>query len=341
MEKRDPYLGEDKPKPLVSVMIPMYNAEDFVGRCLESVFSQTYSALEVLIVDDASTDRSQEIVLEKIAQFHREDATRLIRLEQNVGLAGVRQVALDASSGAYLLWLDSDDYWHDCEVVARWIAIALETNAPIVVSPYIADFAKKEVFYSIPSIPEGKKLAQAILEGRTPGFLCNKLVERSHFLRYAGDWVKGYNVLEDVGVMVPLLYHTPRVAFTDFPCLHYVQTNTTSYMTSLRPDSCHRMVAIVDRLKVYFQEKVHDQEMLSSVEKMYLQVQKMLYVRITPASYPLVRSISPKVEWSVVGQMPWRYDEKVIYYLIQTRVFSCLGYVLLCLEGWVKKRQRG
>ncbi len=94
--------------PLVSVIIPAYNAEAFIGQTLKSVLSQTYKNIEVLVVDDGSLDRTAEIV-ESFAQKDR----RIILLKQvNAGVAAARNLAIEKSKGEYIAPIDADDIWY-------------------------------------------------------------------------------------------------------------------------------------------------------------------------------------------------------------------------------------
>lgn len=92
----------------VSVIIPVYNAETFLRQCIQSVICQTYQELEILVIDDGSTDQSREVC----EQFSRTD--RRIRLfhQENKGVSSARNVGLDAATGEYVFFLDSDDAIH-------------------------------------------------------------------------------------------------------------------------------------------------------------------------------------------------------------------------------------
>lgn len=95
--------------PLVSVIIPMYNAEMFIEETINSVLSQTYTCWELLVVDDFSSDQSRSLVNEYCITDKR---IRLICLKKNFGgPAKPRNVAIDNSKGKYIAFLDSDDIW--------------------------------------------------------------------------------------------------------------------------------------------------------------------------------------------------------------------------------------
>ncbi|MEA5604524.1 glycosyltransferase family A protein [Nostoc sp. UHCC 0252] len=98
----------EKEYPLVSVIVPAYNAEDFIGRTLNSILSQTYTNIEVLVVDDGSQDRTAEIV-----KSYVEKDNRVILLRQeNSGVAIARNLAIEKSRGEYIAPIDADDIWY-------------------------------------------------------------------------------------------------------------------------------------------------------------------------------------------------------------------------------------
>lgn len=88
--------------------MPTYNCEKFISCTLDSVLAQTYSNWEIIIVDDYSTDRTEEIIYKYV---QRESRIKYIKLERNSGAAIARNKALDIASGEYIAFLDSDDTW--------------------------------------------------------------------------------------------------------------------------------------------------------------------------------------------------------------------------------------
>ncbi len=97
-------------QPLVTIGIPVYNVEPYIEKCLLSVLHQTYQHLEILVVDDLGTDSSMQIV-ERLQQTQPNGSLiKIIRHEQNKGLGEARNTAIDAATGEYLCFVDSDDY---------------------------------------------------------------------------------------------------------------------------------------------------------------------------------------------------------------------------------------
>ena len=128
--------------PAISVIIPVHNSESFLERCLDSVFRQTLSDLEIVCVDDASTDGSAAI-LSKIAS--EDSRLRVISLDENVGAGLARNEGLEVSRGDYVFFLDSDD-WMDPDYLESMYSHALATGQDVVVNAnYIEEFADQSI----------------------------------------------------------------------------------------------------------------------------------------------------------------------------------------------------
>src|SRR4028118_698519 len=95
-------------QPLVSVIIPAYNAENFIAKTLETVLSQTYQNIEVLVVDDGSPDTTAEIVKSFVENYSRVSLLQ----QSNAGVAAARNLAIEKSKGEYIAPIDADDIWY-------------------------------------------------------------------------------------------------------------------------------------------------------------------------------------------------------------------------------------
>lgn len=93
---------------LVSIVVPIYNVEKYVGRCIESIIQQTYKKLEIILVNDGSNDQSYAI----ITKYAKKDERIVIVNKQNGGLSDARNEGIRHSHGEYLVFIDSDDYIH-------------------------------------------------------------------------------------------------------------------------------------------------------------------------------------------------------------------------------------
>ena len=118
--------------PLVSVIMPAYNAEEFIEQAISSVIAQTVEDWELIVIDDGSQDRTRQIV-EGFACG--DERVRLVRNENNMGAAGSRNRGLELCNGDYVALLDSDDYWQP-QLLSRMLERARQTEADIIYCSY-------------------------------------------------------------------------------------------------------------------------------------------------------------------------------------------------------------
>ena len=125
-------MGTEKQTPLVSVIMPAYNAEAFIEEAIASVQAQTIKDWELLVIDDGSKDKTREIV-DQLAS--KDERIRPMVNEQNMGVAKTRNRGLDVFRGKYVAFLDSDDYWCP-QMLEKMIARAERTKADIIYCSY-------------------------------------------------------------------------------------------------------------------------------------------------------------------------------------------------------------
>lgn len=120
-------------EPLISVIVPVYNAENFLDQCLESIVVQSYPRLEILVVDDGSTDGSGE----KCDSWAKRDERIRVIHQPNGGHSAARNTALDAMTGELVAMVDSDDVLHP-EFAATLLDVMRQTGCDIAVGGYVA-----------------------------------------------------------------------------------------------------------------------------------------------------------------------------------------------------------
>lgn len=117
-------------KELVTIAIPMFNAENYIEKSLCSALAQTYDNIEILIVDDSSTDNSKSIVSTIASEHPRGNVVRMLCHEINKGVSEARNTLLDNAKGKYIIFLDSDDaLTNDCVEYLYNIAVSNDDDA--------------------------------------------------------------------------------------------------------------------------------------------------------------------------------------------------------------------
>lgn len=125
---------------MISVIVPVYNVEPYVRKCLDSIINQTYRDLEILVVDDGSTDRSGEICDEYVKQDERVQVFHT----ENKGLSAARNLGLDKATGEWIGFVDSDD-WIEPDMYEKLLRRAEETGTDIVECGGCTDYMTKSI----------------------------------------------------------------------------------------------------------------------------------------------------------------------------------------------------
>ena len=120
----------------VSIIIPVYNVEKYLPKCLESVLGQTYADLEIICVDDGTPDRSAAVIL----SYAEKDRRINLISQENQGLSGARNTGINAATGKYIVFLDGDD-WIDPETVETAVNKAEENNTDVVMWGYVRELS--------------------------------------------------------------------------------------------------------------------------------------------------------------------------------------------------------
>ena len=135
--------------PQISVIVPVYNVEKYLSRCIDSILSQTFTDFELLLIDDGSADSSGKICDE----FAMKDERIRVFHKENGGVASARQLGVDEAKGLYSIHADGDD-WVEPNMLERMYLKITETGADMVITDYFSD---KDVL-----IKKGDRIGQAI-----------------------------------------------------------------------------------------------------------------------------------------------------------------------------------
>lgn len=217
----------------VSILVPIYNVEKYIKRCVISLMEQTYENIEYIFVNDCSTDKSLQILENTILDYpKRKDYIKIIHHKKNLGLACARNTALKTSSGEYIFHVDSDD-WISKDCITLLIQNANETNADIIDGAYINVFNNKtNIIY--PFIKNKERYLKLMLGGY--GTISNqiwgRLIKRTLYFEHNILAIKGVNYGEDYTVITRLLYYAKRSTINK-PIYYYNHINENSYTKDL------------------------------------------------------------------------------------------------------------
>lgn len=209
---------------LISVIIPAYNIEQYIGRCLESVCQQTYKILEIIVVNDGSTDRTGEIV----NQYSKMDSRIKVIHKKNGGVSTARLTGLEKATGDYIGFVDGDDYIEP-EMYSKLLENALKYGAQIshCGNKVIFSDGREEIHYGTGQliIQSRQEALKELLKGELvePG-LSNKIFQREIVLNYQNIsiWDTKIKINEDLLMNYILFKRAEKVVFEDIPFYHYI-----------------------------------------------------------------------------------------------------------------------
>ena len=225
----------------VTYVVPVYNTEAFVRRCAVSLMEQTYPNIDYVFVDNASKDKSLDVLRQVVAKYPKRhsDVTIIINKE-NKGSATARNQGLDASEGDFVMFAYSDDYV-DVDYVETLVAEAEKNNSDIVYCNYYETYEKsgdKLINQDCGIDPIG--CICSMLTGDMHGSPCNKLFRRKFLLQTSQRFVDGADLYEDVSWNLRLMSFNPRLSYLPKSFYHYVRYNSGSITQSVATAAFNR-----------------------------------------------------------------------------------------------------
>lgn len=227
----------------ISVIVPIYQVEEYIVRCFESIVSQTYTDLEIVFVDDASTDSSIDILEDLISRYNGKLNLKIITHQNNRGLSAARNSGVEVATGEYVYFLDSDDELSDANAIAKFADCVERTSADVVVGnhrnikgedSYISKYKKSIILH-------GQTLTSAFVKGDIPVTAWNKLINKRLF--YEGLRFKEGILNEDELFSYHLLFRNPLIALLGEVTYNY-HIRQGSIMTN--GVNMHRLVSPIE-----------------------------------------------------------------------------------------------
>jgi len=251
---------------LVSVVIPIYNSEIFLDKCIQSVINQSYKNLEIILVNDGSIDSSKEIcdnyssIDSRIKTIHK----------NNGGLVSSRKTGLKAATGEYVLYIDGDD-WIELNLIENYINQVLKYDADVVISSHIINLEGREDIL-MNFLPSGVYDKNKLLSIIYPKMLYTG--KFSQFGIFSYSWGKLYRkeillenqlkvdesitIGEDALCLYPTLLDANTLVILEQPGYHYRQ-RADSLIKTLRKIEVSKMQKVYDDLKnIFFNKGVLD-----------------------------------------------------------------------------------
>ena len=240
--------------PVVSVVIPVYKAEKYLRRCLDSLIAQSYKNWQAICIDDGSPDRSGEIA-DRLSIETNDFCIKVIH-QSNGGASSARNAGIKEATGDYLLFIDADDFLRHDDSLDRIVSYAQSKNFPDVVGFNISYYYPSKtqfenwVEYSekITKAPDKESLVQELVKsGTLPVSPCGKMIRREAYNEAGIKFLEG-TIGEDIPWTIQLFDKVTSITYLNEYHYCYRQEVATSVTGCFSEKKFLDLVAIIDNL---------------------------------------------------------------------------------------------
>lgn len=225
----------------VSIIIPIYNSEKYLKRCLDSVLEQNYSNIEIILINDGSTDKSIDIIKSYLSH------PKIILLNQeNQGQSIARNNGIKIASGKYITFLDSDD-WINKNYIGNLYKAISNGNSDISVSNAVLAYdngkAKRMNKFQFYKLSSEEALNELLLDGVVKSYAWGKMYKTELFIKNQIEFPSGM-YYEDLATLLKLFYSANNISFVNEYDYFYYQNNNSSSRKPNRKNFNDRLQAL-------------------------------------------------------------------------------------------------
>lgn len=207
----------------VSVLVPAYNVEKYIGKCIESILNQSLKEIEVIIINDGSKDKTLEIIKE----YEKKDKRIIVIDKENGGVGTARNEGLKISRGEYILFLDSDD-WIEKDYLEKTYNYGKENSLDMVVTDFYKEMKDKKSYKEDLKLEEsqflsGKDYIKEIFLGNGYPNVWDTLTKRELYLKNKINFLNNIFLGDDILVTIKLGFFANKVGKINKAFVHYMQ----------------------------------------------------------------------------------------------------------------------
>lgn len=307
--------------PKVSIIIPIYKAEQYIDRCVRALFGQTLRDLEYIFVDDCSPDLSINVLDQVLREYpDRQQQVKIIRHRRNMGVGQSRQDGIDEATGEYIIHCDPDD-WMEPEMYNLMYDAACCSNADMVVCDYFENTIITEKVIAYNNNDDSRSIFHEIVHHKLHTALWNKLIRRDYAIRYRIP--SGVNLWEDMSVITPLMLTAKKIHWLHRPLYHYRIDNSQSILhkstiTNIKSQT-KAVQSIVSFLSANASLSIDNRDVLF----LKWSAKRNLLSDITPEKLKLWNDTFPEIH-SMLGDIQLSFKFRIISYLAIHKKFRII-----------------
>ncbi len=237
---------------LISVVIPIYNTSSYLVRCIDSIFEQDLKDVELIFIDDYSTDNSFEVLNQCLKGRVCENLT-IEKNPKNLGSGETRNKGISLAKGDYVIFVDSDDY-----VTSDYFQVlknATESRPDIVVFDMTEIWSNKTVLKHVDLPDSPLESVELLLLNKMHNSLCNKMFKRSMFLKHDIRITKGLSMFEDKSICFKLFYYAKSQLYIDKSLYFYDRSRENSLTKVFKESNIQASVIVAKVIDDFFNDK--------------------------------------------------------------------------------------
>ena len=231
-------------KNKISIIVAVYNTEKYIKKCIDSLLTQTYSNIEIIIVEDCSLDNSKKI----LSNYKKSKNVKIIYNETNKGLSYSRNIGLKNATGDYIGYIDSDDYV-DPDFYEKLMASIITEDSDLAVCDMKIVYENDGTEFINRACVSSLINDINIINNGLSATCCNKLFKRNLIEKYPFEVGK---INEDVAVVLPIVCEANKISYVRDSYYYYVQRNNSIQNTSFNEkkfDIFHGVELTLERIK--------------------------------------------------------------------------------------------
>lgn len=253
----------NRKQPALSVIVPVYNVEQYLDKCVRSIVGQTYRDLEIILVDDGSTDCCGKICDE----WGQKDSRIKVLHKKNGGVVSARNAGLYMASGEYIAYVDSDD-WIEKDMYDCLMNLILRDGSDLVTSGLIRDYKNHSV-YEKEKIYAGRYSGKALekllpqlintnhfFDSQINMHITNKVFKKENLLQYQKDIPEDTRIGEDAAIIYPYIFESECISVSGKNFYHYVLRNDSAMGSGPHARSIDIMQNVFDRCIARNRDKI-------------------------------------------------------------------------------------
>lgn len=313
-------------KELVSVIIPVYNGEKYIEKCLQSIQKQTYQEIEIIVINDGSSDKTKKI-LEEIA--NKEKISCILQEEENKGTAVCKNKAIKHSKGKYIFFVDSDDTIKE-DAIEKMMTVLKKNKADAIRTTYLFDYegklveGKEQIENAIFIKDTKKDLIQKLLVDEIHGFCSGVfLFKKDIMIKNNITFQEDMTIMEDFIFLVEIIKNSDVVVTSNLVTLYYYQNSNG--LTKSYQDIEKRWYNIEVRLQ-YTLKLIQKYPSLEKYQEEIMRYLITMYIKST--KYIFIQKINKQEAQNKIKRLKKIVNDRIEQYQIDISKFNLISKVI-------------